>query len=135
MFCDVIDFTALSSRLDPEELSAVIRGYQDRVATTVKRFGGFIARYVGDGVLIYFGWPQAHETDAERAVSAALAVVEEIARAQVRTERLQVRIGIASGLVIVGEPIGTGDARQQTASAKLPIWLPACKILLVQIAS
>jgi len=120
MFCDVIDFTALSSRLDPEELSAVIRGYQDRVATTVKRFGGFIARYVGDGVLIYFGWPQAHETDAERAVSAALAVVEEIARAPVRTERLQVRIGIATGLVIVGEPIGTGDARQQTAVGETP---------------
>jgi class 3 adenylate cyclase/tetratricopeptide (TPR) repeat protein len=120
MFCDVIGFTALSSRLDPEELSAVIRGYQARVATTVTRFGGFIARYVGDGVLIYFGWPQAHETDAERAVRAALAVVEVLAQAPVRTDRLQVRIGIATGLVVVGEPIGTGEARQQTAIGETP---------------
>jgi len=120
MFCDVIGFTALSARLDPEELSAVIRGYQARVATTVTRFGGFIARYVGDGVLIYFGWPQADETDAERAVRAALAVIETITQAPVGTERLQVRIGIATGLVVVGEPIGTGEARQQTAIGETP---------------
>jgi class 3 adenylate cyclase len=61
MFCDLMDSTALSSRLDPEELSAIIRGYQARVAAIISRFGGFIARYVGDGVLIYFGWPEAHE--------------------------------------------------------------------------
>ena len=69
MFCDVIDFTALSSRIDPEDLSAVIRGYQSRVATTIARFGGFIARYVGDGILIYFGWPDAHEANAEKRCS------------------------------------------------------------------
>jgi class 3 adenylate cyclase len=72
MFCDLMDFTPLSSRLDPEDLSMVIRGYQACVAKTIARFGGFIARYVGDGVLIYFGWPEAREADAERAVRAAL---------------------------------------------------------------
>src|ERR1700722_6695867 len=120
MFCDVIDFTALSSRIDPEDLSAVIRGYQSRVATTIARFGGFIARYVGDGILIYFGWPEAHEVNAESAVRAALAVVDVIIRAPVLTEPLQVRIGIATGLVVVGEPIGTGEARQQTAIGRTP---------------
>jgi hypothetical protein len=72
MFCDIADSTALSTRFDPEDLSAVIRGYQSRVATTIALFDGFIARYVGDGVLIYFGWPKAREGDAERAVRAAL---------------------------------------------------------------
>ena len=120
MFCDIIGFTALSARLDPEDLSAVIRGYQSAWPTTIGRFGGFIARYVGDGVLIYFGWPEAHEADAERAVRAALAVIDAISQAPVRTEPLQVRIGIATGLVVVGEPIGTGDARQQTAIGETP---------------
>jgi class 3 adenylate cyclase len=120
MFCDVIGSTALSSRLDPEELSAVIRGYQARVATAIARFGGFIARYVGDGVLTYFGWPTAHEANAERAVRAALAVIDAIAQAPILTESLQVRIGIATGLVVIGEPIGTGEARQQTAIGETP---------------
>ena len=74
MFCDLVGSTALSSRLDPEDLRQVIRAYQACVATTIQQFDGFIARYVGDGVLIYFGWPEARETDAERAVRAALAV-------------------------------------------------------------
>ena len=87
MFCDVVGFTALSSHLDPEDLSAVIRSYQATVATTIARFGGFIARYVGDGVLIYFGWPEAREADAERAVRAALAVISEIGRAPARAAK------------------------------------------------
>ena len=120
MFCDVMDFTQLSSQLDPEDLSAVIRGYQSRVATTIARFGGFIARYVGDGVLIYFGWPEARETDAERSVRAALAVIAAIGESATLSERVRVRIGIATGLVVVGEPIGTGDARQQTAIGETP---------------
>src|SRR6516165_5429623 len=119
MFCDLIGSTALSSRLDPEELSALIRDYQARVSTTIARFGGFIARYVGDGVLTYFGWPKAHEANAERAVRAARAVIDAI-RAPILTESLQVRIGIATGLVVVGEPIGTGEARQQTAIGETP---------------
>jgi len=120
MFCDVIDFTALSSRIDPEDLSGVIRGYQSRVATTIARFGGFIARYVGDGILIYFGWPEAHEANAESAVRAGLAVVDAITREPVLRESLRVRIGIATGLVVIGEPIGTGEARQQTAIGETP---------------
>jgi class 3 adenylate cyclase len=120
MFCDQVGFTALSSRLDPEDLSAVIRDYQSRVATTIARFGGFIARYVGDGVLIYFGWPEAREADTERAVRAALAVIAAVGQTPVRMEPLKVRIGIATGLVVVGEPIGTGEARQQTAIGETP---------------
>ncbi|HYZ22012.1 MAG TPA: adenylate/guanylate cyclase domain-containing protein, partial [Rhodopila sp.] len=120
MFCDVADFTALSSRLDPEDLSAVIREYQLRVAAAVAGFGGFIARYVGDGVLIYFGWPAAHEANAEQAVRAALAIIEAVSRTPVRTESLQVRIGIATGVVVIGDPIGTGWARQQTAIGEAP---------------
>jgi class 3 adenylate cyclase len=120
MFCDVMDFTPLSSRLDPEDLSAVIREYQSRVATNIARFGGFIARYVGDGVLIYFGWPEAHEADAERAVRAALAVIAAIDQMSIRSERLRIRIGIATGLVVIGAPIGTGEARQQTAIGETP---------------
>jgi class 3 adenylate cyclase len=75
MFCDIAGSTALATRLDPEDLSAVVRAYQSTVRSTISRFGGFIARYVGDGVLICFGWPEAHETDAERPVRAALAVI------------------------------------------------------------
>jgi class 3 adenylate cyclase len=120
MFCDIMGFTGLSSRLDPEDLSEVIRGYQERVAATITRFGGFIARYVGDGVLIYFGWPEAHEANAERAIRAALSVIDAISQAPIRAEHLQIRIGIATGLVIVGEPIGNGDARQQTAIGETP---------------
>ena len=120
MFCDLADSTALSSRLDPEDLSTIIRAYQSRVTTAVARFGGFVARYVGDGVLVYFGWPAAHESNAEQAVRAALAVIEAVAEAPVGTASLQVRIGIATGLVVVGEPIGAGEALQQTAIGRTP---------------
>ena len=98
----------------------MIRAYQARVRETMARFGGFVARYVGDGVLIYFGWPAAQETDAERAVRAALAVASSVSNVPVEGERLQVRIGIATGVVVVGEPIGAGDARQQTAIGETP---------------
>src|SRR3954471_16238038 len=120
MFCDLIGSTALSSRLDPEDLREVIRSYQARVAATIQPFNGFIARYVGDGVLIYFGWPQAHETDAARAVRAGLAVAAAVSEAQVGGEPLQVRVGISTGLVVIGEPIGSGDSRQQTAIGETP---------------
>jgi class 3 adenylate cyclase len=120
MFCDLIGSTALASRLDPEDLREVIRTYQACVATTIQQFDGFIARYVGDGVRIYFGWPEARETDAERAVGAGLAVAAAVSEAPLGGEPLQVRIGIATGLVIIGEPIGSGDSRQQTAVAETP---------------
>ena len=120
MFCDLVGSTALSARLDPEDLREVIRTYQTRVASTIQKFEGFIARYVGDGVLIYFGWPEARETDVERAVRAGLAVAAAVSETQVGGEPLQVRIGIATGLVVVGEPIGSGDSRQQTAVGETP---------------
>ena len=120
MFCDLIGSTALSSRLDPEDLREVIRTYQTCVADTIRQFDGFIARYVGDGVLIYFGWPEARETDAERAVRAGLAVAAAVSATPVGGEPLHVRIGIATGLVVIGEPIGSGDSRQQTAVGETP---------------
>jgi len=120
MFCDISNSTALSTRLDPEDLSGVMRAYQSTVRTTIGRFGGFIARYVGDGVLIYFGWPKAHETDAEQAIRAGLAVIQAIGATPLHGERLSIRIGIATGVVVVGEPIGDGDARQQTAIGDTP---------------
>jgi class 3 adenylate cyclase len=97
MFCDLVGFTVLSSRLDPEDLREIIRAYQACVATTIQPFNGCIARYLGDGVLIYFGWPRAHETDAERAVRAGLAVAAAVSEAPVAGQTLQVRIGIATG--------------------------------------
>jgi class 3 adenylate cyclase/predicted ATPase len=120
MFCDLVGSTALSSRLDAEDLRYIIRTYQACVASTIRQFDGFIARYVGDGVLIYFGWPEARETDAERAVRAGLAVAAAVSATPVSGEPLQVRIGIATGLVVIGEPIGLGDSRQQTAVGEPP---------------
>jgi class 3 adenylate cyclase len=120
MFCDLVGSTALSARLDPEDLREVIRAYQACVVSTIQQFNGFIARYVGDGVLIYFGWPEAHETDAARAVRAGLAVAAAVSETQMGGEALQVRIGIAAGLVVIGEPIGSGDSRQQTAVGETP---------------
>jgi class 3 adenylate cyclase len=120
MFCDLIGSTALSARLDPEDLRQVIRTYQACVATTIQQFDGFIARYVGDGVLIYFGWPEARETDAERAMRAGLAVAAAVNSTHMSGEPLHVRVGIATGLVVIGEPIGSGDSRQQTAVGETP---------------
>ena len=120
LFCDIIGSTELSSRLDPEDLSALIRTYQKRVAESVLQFGGFIARYVGDGVLVYFGWPRASETDAEQAVRSALAATEAVAATAIQGEALRVRIGIASGLVVIGDPIGADNLRQQTAIGETP---------------
>jgi class 3 adenylate cyclase/predicted ATPase len=120
MFCDLIGSTALSSQLDPEDLREIICSYQACVASTIRQFDGFIARYVGDGILIYFGWPEAGETDAERAVRASLAVAAAVSGMPTSGGQLQVRIGIATGLVVIGEPIGSGDSRQQTAVGETP---------------
>ena len=120
MFCDLIGSTSLAARTDPEDLGELLRDYQSRVRTTVGQFGGHIARYVGDGVLIYFGWPEAREADAERAVRAGLAVAAAVNETPVRGEDLEVRVGIATGLVVIGAPIGSGDSRQQTAVGETP---------------
>jgi class 3 adenylate cyclase len=120
LFCDLVGSTELSSRLDPEDLGAIIRVYQSRVTTAVEQFGGYVAHYAGDGILVYFGWPIAHEANAEQAVRGALAALEAVAAERVGTASLQVRIGTATGLVVVGEPVGTGEARRQTAIGRTP---------------
>jgi class 3 adenylate cyclase len=108
MFCDLVGSTALSEKLDPEELRSLLNAYRNLCGDVIARYDGFVARYVGDGILTYFGWPRAHEEDAERAVWAALEIVQTVKRAS-PTEDLAVRIGIATGPVVVGEPAGTGD--------------------------
>jgi class 3 adenylate cyclase len=108
MFCDLVGSTALSEKLDPEELGKLLHAYRIHCGEVIARYDGFVARYVGDGILTYFGWPAAHEDDAERAVRAALEIVRGVERAS-STENLSARIGIATGPVVVGETAGTGD--------------------------
>jgi class 3 adenylate cyclase len=108
MFCDLVDSTALSEKLDPEELRSLLHAYRILCGDVIARYDGFVARYVGDGILTYFGWPTAHEDDAERAVRAALEIGPTVKRASA-TETLSVRIGIATGPVVVGEAAGVGD--------------------------
>src|SRR5690349_2295909 len=101
MFCDLVGSTALSARLDPEDLREVIAAYHRAVAEIVTGSDGFVSRYMGDGVLVYFGYPRAHEDDAERAVRAGLGAIDAVSRLDVQSVRLQARVGIATGLVIV----------------------------------
>jgi class 3 adenylate cyclase len=119
MFSDLVGSTALSARMDPEDLREVISAYQKCVAETVQRFGGFVAKYMGDGVLVYFGYPQAHEDDAERAVRAGLELVGAVSALQSNAP-LQIRVGIATGLVVVGDLIGTGSAQEQAVVGETP---------------
>jgi class 3 adenylate cyclase len=107
MFCDLVGSTALSEKLDPEELRNLLHAYRILCGDVIARYDGFVARYVGDGILTYFGWPTAHEDDAERAVRAALEIVHSVKRAS-STEDLSLRIGIATGSVVVGEATGAG---------------------------
>jgi class 3 adenylate cyclase/predicted ATPase len=111
MFTDLVGSTALSARMDPEDLREVISAYQRCVAETVRRFDGFVAKYMGDGVLVYFGYPQAHEDDAERSVRAGLELVEAVCGLKSSTP-LQTRVGIATGLVVVGDLVGSGAAQE-----------------------
>jgi class 3 adenylate cyclase len=119
MFSDLVGSTALSFRMDPEDLREVISAYQKCVAETVQRSGGFVAKYMGDGVLVYFGYPHAHEDDAERAVRAGLELVAAVTALKSPVS-LQTRIGIATGLVIVGDLIGSGAAQEQTVVGETP---------------
>ncbi len=120
MFVDLVGSTALSAALDPEEMGAAIRVYQNAVAGETLRFEGHIAKFMGDGVLAYFGWPQAHEDDAERAVRTGLALVQTVGALEVGGHRLAARIGIATGLVVVGEPVGEGEARERAVVGETP---------------
>src|SRR6202041_2634926 len=119
MFSDLVGSTALSARMDPEDLREIISAYQKCVAETVQRFGGFVAKYMGDGVLVYFGYPQAHEDDAERAVRAGLELVAAVAALKTQAP-LQTRIGIATGLVVVGDLIGSGASQEQAIVGETP---------------
>jgi class 3 adenylate cyclase/predicted ATPase len=121
MFCDLVDSTALSARIDPEDLHEIIGAYRRCIRTVMTRFGGFVARYIGDGVLVYFGFPRAREHDAELAIHAGLATVEAISRLTlVNGYRPQVRIGIETGLVVIGGIHGTGMAPEQEVAGETP---------------
>ena len=124
MFCDLVDSTALSRRLDPEDLQDVIRRFLDACSQTIGRFNGYIAKYMGDGMLVYFGYPQAHEHDAERAVHAGLAILETVKALHQDDPHpevgIAVRIGIATGYVVVGELMGQDTATERSVFGETP---------------
>jgi class 3 adenylate cyclase/predicted ATPase len=120
MFCDLVGSTALSARLDPEDLRELLRVYHESVREVVNQHGGFVAKYLGDGALIYFGYPRANEHDAERAVRTGLALVDAISRLSVLREKLHARVGLATGLVVVGDLIGNGEAQERGIVGKTP---------------
>jgi class 3 adenylate cyclase/tetratricopeptide (TPR) repeat protein len=119
MFSDLVGSTALAAHMDPEDLRELISAYQKCVVEAVRRFGGFVAKYMGDGVLVYFGYPQAHEDDAERAVRAGLELIGAVTGLRMRAS-LQTRVGIATGLVVVGDLIGSGEAQERGIVGETP---------------
>src|SRR5262249_49478151 len=124
LFCDLKDSTRLASQLDPEDYREVIRAYQGTCAGVIQRFDGYIAQYLGDGLLVYFGYPHAHEDDAQRAVYTGLDIVSAITALNARLTQeyrveLTVRIGIHTGQVVVGE-VGSGTRREQLALGETP---------------
>ena len=121
MFCDLVGSTAMSARLDPEDMREMIAAYHQCCASLIERGGGFVAKYMGDGVLGYFGYPQAHEHDADRAVRAGLAIVEAAPTLQTAAGTpLHVRVGIATGIVIVGDLLGSGEAQEREVVGAAP---------------
>jgi class 3 adenylate cyclase/predicted ATPase len=121
MFCDLVGSTQLSRRLDPEDLREVMRSYQDAVAGAVTRYGGYVAKFLGDGVLAYFGWPQAHEDQAERAVRTGLDAVAAVSRLVLDNDvSLQARVGIATGRVVVGDLVGESAAEAEAVAGETP---------------
>jgi class 3 adenylate cyclase len=121
VFCDLVGSTALSARVDPEDLRGIIAAYHRCCTELVERNGGFVAKYMGDGVLAYFGYPQAHEHDTERAVRAGLGLVEAVPKLSTTAGvPLQIRVGIATGLVVVGDLIGAGAAQEQAVVGETP---------------
>jgi class 3 adenylate cyclase len=121
LFCDLVGSTELAARLDPEDMGQVIRAYHSTCTEVIERWEGHLAKYMGDGVLAYFGWPRAHEDDAERAVRAGLAIIDALAGVETSAGKaLAARIGIATGLVMVGELIGQGGAQEQTVVGETP---------------
>jgi len=120
LFVDLVGSTALSGRLDPEDMREVIGAYQNAVAGEVARFEGHVAKFMGDGVLVYFGWPRAYEDEAERAVRAGLSIIETVGKLATSVkESLAARVGIATGLVVVGDLIGEGAAQEEAHSIEI----------------
>ncbi|MCZ6759362.1 MAG: hypothetical protein O7D29_03165 [Gemmatimonadetes bacterium] len=125
MFCDLVGSTALSTQLDPEDLRDVITSFQDKCRNAIQRYEGFVARYMGDGMLVYFGYPQAHEDDAERAVRAGLGIVRSMAELNAGIGKrheveLAVRVGVATGSVVVGDIVGEGAAEEAAVVGETP---------------
>ncbi len=125
MFCDLVGSTALSTGMDPEDLRDVIASYQSRCSAAIRHYDGFVAKYMGDGILVYFGYPRAHEDEAERSVRAGLDIVDAMAELNAAIRRppgveLAVRIGIATGPVIVGDQIGEGTASETAVVGETP---------------
>ncbi|HMD66294.1 MAG TPA: adenylate/guanylate cyclase domain-containing protein [Stellaceae bacterium] len=125
MFCDLVGSTALSTAMDPEDLRDVIASFQNRCSAAIRHYDGFVAKYMGDGILVYFGYPRAHEDEAERSVRAALDIVDAMAELNAAAPRppgvdLAVRIGIATGPVIVGDQIGEGTASETAVVGETP---------------
>src|SRR5206468_6922951 len=121
MFCDLVGSTALSARLDPEDMREIMSAYHHRCAEVIGKSGGFVAKYMGDGVLAYFGYPQAHEDDAERAIRAGLEIVTTARLVPVAPGgKLHVRVGIATGLVVVGDLVGAGEAHERGVVGETP---------------
>src|SRR4030095_8089986 len=121
LFCDLVGSTALSARLDPEDMRTLIGAYHSRITEVISPYQGIIARYMGDVVLVYFGYPQAHEDDAEQAVRAGLALVDAVAKLSTDTDAaLSARIGIATGVTVVGDLSGEGAAQEQVAIGETP---------------
>jgi len=132
MFCDLVGSTALSTGMDPEDLRDVIASYQSRCGAVIRRYDGFVAKYMGDGILVYFGYPRAHEDEAERSVRAGLDIVEAMAELSAGVPRhpgveLAVRIGIATGPVIVGDQIGEGTASETAVVGETRTWRRVCR--------
>jgi class 3 adenylate cyclase len=121
LFCDLVGSTALAAKLDPEDLRDVIRAFEVCCAAVITRMGGYVARFMGDGLLVYFGYPQAHEDDAERAVRVGLDLVAKVSQLLLPTgEPLQVRVGIATGVVIAGDTVGEESAQEQMVVGETP---------------
>ena len=125
MFCDLVGYTALSAKLDPEDLRDLIRRYQTLVSTEIRRYDGSVAKFSGDGIMAYFGFPKAHEDDAERAVLAGLAIVDSVRRVHTspgheQASGLSVRVGIATGQVVVGDLVGDGVSERWAVIGETP---------------
>jgi class 3 adenylate cyclase/tetratricopeptide (TPR) repeat protein len=120
LFCDLVGSTALSTRLDPEDMRELLRAYQEACARVVASYDGYVAKYIGDGVLAYFGYPRAHEDDAERAINTGLDIVAAVRQVRIGEIELAVRIGIATGPVVVGDLIGEGAAQEAAVTGETP---------------